>query len=195
MTDATYPYASGNLLEDRNTYFYSRYEGRPFIDAWKTQRDALTGSLPKAAPPPPACKDVHAVDGDIIDTDALLEHLFAAVTEGRLEDGADRERLDLMVKKFEVTKRIHRAYGPSFRAENAADHKAPARYLRLAEVFEAAYATMGGLPYLNALLKIMDTLSTLAGQLSEGEQSQLAWLVERERLHVRTVAEPMKVAL
>ena len=134
-------------------------------------------------------------DGDVVETDALLENLFAALAQGRIEDALVHERLDQLVKKFEVTKRIHRAYGSSFRAQDAADHKDPARYLRLAEVFEAAYAAKGGLPYLNALLKSMDTLSTLAGQLSEIEQSRLAWLAGRERLHVRAVAETMKVTL
>ena len=52
MTGVSYSYASGDLLEDRQTYFYSRYEGKPFLIAWQAQRDALMENLPEAASPP-----------------------------------------------------------------------------------------------------------------------------------------------
>ena len=48
MTPVIYPYASGDLLEDRHTYFYSEYAGRPFLDSWRTQRGGLLEKLPKA---------------------------------------------------------------------------------------------------------------------------------------------------
>jgi methionyl-tRNA formyltransferase len=38
MTD--YPYASGDLLEKRNTYFYTPYAGADFLLAWRLQREA-----------------------------------------------------------------------------------------------------------------------------------------------------------
>ena len=60
--------------------------------------------------------------------------------------------------------------------------------VRLAEVFERAYATLGGLPYLNVLLKTRDTLVALASDLSAGEGARLAWLIARERGHVGALA-------
>ncbi|MAF95816.1 MAG: hypothetical protein CMM60_08700 [Rhodospirillaceae bacterium] len=184
MTSVTYPYASGDLLEDRHTYFYSEYAGRPFLDAWRAQRSELLEKLPEAADPPAGKEDAASLEGEVIETDALLDHLFAVVAHGGAGEDRCRDGLAQLVKKFEVTKRIHQSYGPSFRAIDPADHKDLNRYLRLAEVFEFAYAAEKELPYLNLLLKCMDTLSSLADQLTEDGRARLAGLIQRERRHI-----------
>lgn len=195
MTPVTYPYASGDLLEDRHTYFYSEYAGRPFLDAWRTQRDGLLGKLPEAADPPAGKEDAASLEGDVIETDVLLDHLFAVAGNGAAGEGRCRDWLVQLVKKFEVTKRIHRAYGPSFRAIDPADHKDLNRYLRLAEVFEIAYAADKGLPCLNLLLKCMDTLSSFADQLTEDGRARLAGLIVRERRHIDGLAKSLGLSL
>jgi hypothetical protein len=131
----------------------------------------------------------------VIETDVLLDHLFAAAGNGGAEEGSCRDWLAQLVKKFEVTKRIHRAYGPSFRAIDPADHKDLNRYLRLAEVFETAYAADKGLPYLNLLLKCMDTLSSLADQLTEDGRARLAGLIQRERRHIDAQEKSLGLSL
>lgn len=192
MTPVIYPYASGDLLEDRHTYFYSEYAGRPFLDSWRTQRGGLLEKLPKAADPPSGKENVASLEGDVIETDVLLDHLFAVVGNDGAGESRCRDWLDKLVKKFEVTQRIHRAYGSSFRAIDPVDHKDPVRYLRLAEVLEAAYAATGELPYMNALLKCMDSLSTLAKRLPEVSRARLARLIERERGHVEVLTDMLK---
>ena len=51
----SYPYAVGDRLEDRNTYFYTPFCGREFLTAWRRHReDARRSLVPSqdAAPAP-----------------------------------------------------------------------------------------------------------------------------------------------
>ena len=185
---AHYPYASGDLLEDRYTYFYSHYAGRPFLDAWRAERDAVLAALPEPAPPPPGSPHPDIGRAVPVDTDRLLDHVFHALTGGDADDEV-ADWLDRLVKKFEVTKRIHRAYGPGFRAIDPDDHRLMGRYVRLAEVFDAAWTGRGELTYLNALLKCMDTLAALHDRLDAAERARLARLLARERAHVEALAD------
>ena len=83
MSAKPYPYAVGDLLEKPNTYFYAEYGGRDFLDCWKLQRQALMNDMAEA---PPGRHYDGASTGDRIDTDALLDHVFAAIHDGRLHD-------------------------------------------------------------------------------------------------------------
>jgi hypothetical protein len=122
-----------------------------------------------------------------VETAPLLEQVLESVQRGAADTAEARRALNL-VKKFEVTKRIHRAYDERFRAVDRSDHEDLGLYLRLAEVFEAAHAATGELPYLNALLKCLDTLCALRSGLSEADRRRLSWLFERERGHVDALA-------
>lgn len=195
MNAAEYPYATGDLLEDRNTYFYTPYGGGDFLHAWRQQRDRLMKSLPDPKPAPEAPAEEAHFDSDTIETDALLRRLLRAIEEGRADADDTRPWLQKLLGKFEVTKRVHQAYGPGFRALDPSRHKDAGRYLRLSEVFEKAYDQTGTLPYLNVLLKGLDTLSTLAEELDEAEKARLSHLITREKTHVEDIAGKMDVSL
>ena len=46
-----YPFANGDLIETPNTYFYSEYYGRGFIEAWRQSRAGVLAKLPAPSPP------------------------------------------------------------------------------------------------------------------------------------------------
>ena len=58
----------------------------------------------------------------------------------------------------------------------------------MSEVFELAWRRTGHLAYLNALLKALDTLSSLRDVLAEDELPRLATLIAAARAHVRQLA-------
>ena len=188
-----YPYADGPLLEERNTYFYSEFGGEAFLRAWAETRDWSTAATPV---PPPAALSRKLPEPDTpVDTAALLDGLYAAVANSQATAPACRHWLDLLVKKFEVTKRVHARYDGQFRTTSPGQHSDFGLYLRAAEVFDAAYAATGRLPFLNALLKILDTLNAYRAELDDALTGRLAWLCVREREHVRTLAARNGVAL
>lgn len=181
-----YPYASGSLLVDRNTYFYTKYGGPAFLDAWRRQRSATLAILPDSGPAPSGNARSNIGRDSAVETVDLLEHLFANMKgdSRKVEVG---EWLARLVKKFETTKRIHEAYDERFRAVDRGRFGDRGLYVRLAEVFEAAYATHGDLQYLNVLFKCIDTLCSFADRLDEGQGARLAALIGRELFHVENL--------
>ena len=90
MTD--YPYVSGDLLEKRNTYFYTPYAGADFLRAWRLQREAAALS-----------PMVGAAAGEALgSTDRLLETIAEAlqvpVVPPSLADALAR-----LIQRFEVS--------------------------------------------------------------------------------------------
>lgn len=175
-----YPYAQGNLLETRNTYFYSPFQGRPFLKAWEAQRDGILSAPRQPEPAPPATQPATA-------TDVLLDSIQAAIVAEPSAGGWPD--LDHLLQRFEVTKRVHSAYSAHWRSCDPADYTSLPRYLRLAEVLEFAYRASGALPYLNGLLKCMDTLTALHAQLHLAAKNRLDELISKERQHVQALSQ------
>lgn len=174
-----YPYADGDLLEQRNTYFYSRYEGPAFLAAWCRQR-AGVAALPAADAP-------EAATGSR-PTDRLLDALRGALS-ARPADAGERPTLDRLVQRFEVSKRLHGEYSADWRPVDPADYHTLERYLCFGEVLDLAWTVWAALPYLNALLKCLDTLTALAGRLDAGQRLRLESLIGREEMHVAALAK------
>jgi hypothetical protein len=128
-------------------------------------------------------------------TAELLELLYAAHQRGS-DDEVRRVRpwLELLVQRFEVTKRVHNAYGPDRRAVNKEEYRDLGLYVRFAEVLEAAYRRTGMLPCLNALLKCLDTLCAGRRELPAACGARVARLVLAERELVAELAGRVEVA-
>ena len=176
MTD--YPYTTGDLLEKRNTYFYTPYAGADFLCAWRRQRDeaaqtSVTGI--SDSPPPQRSTDLLL--------EVIAEALQAPVVPSPLADTLGR-----LIQRFEVSKRLHGEYDANWRPVAPDDYRQPGRYLRFAEVLEMAWQRGLGLPTLNALLKCVDTLASLSPRLDVDQQRRLAMVIERERMHVAGLA-------
>lgn len=175
-----YPYAQGDLLEARNTYFYTSFHGRPFLKAWEAQRDRILSNPREPGIHHPSVSPKTA-------TDLLLDSLHAAITE--TPSAGSWSGLDPLLQRFEVTKRVHGAYNDHWRSCDLADYTSLPRYLRFAEVLELAYDASGALPYLNGLLKCLDTLTALHAQLQVADRARLEVLIRKERQHVSALSQ------
>jgi len=180
-----YPYAEGRLLDTPAQYSYSRYQGEPFLHAWRAQRAAMARDLAGAAP-------ASAAPGTPVQ--ALLEHLAREI-EAPQPSAACLSTLQRLLQRFEVTKRLHAHYNDHWRPLDPAEFRGAERYVLFAEVLERAYAATGQLPFLNGLLKCMDTVSSLAAQLDGRQAARVRALVEREDAHVRRLASRCGLAL
>jgi methionyl-tRNA formyltransferase len=172
----TYDYASGDLLESRNTYFYTGFRGREFLAAWRDQRSnsvadgsgrQRAGSGPQNAEP----------------TQQLLESIcLGLMSQAGRPDAL--QLLERLLQRFEVTKRLHGEYNADWRPTDPHDYRAVERYVRFAEVLDLAYAQTSRLQFLNALLKCMDTLTSMAARLDPLQRDRLRQLSISERAHV-----------
>jgi methionyl-tRNA formyltransferase len=189
MTEINYPFAEGDRLVKRNTYFYTPYGGREFLSAWMDDRSGSTAD-PMEPPPPGPLPDL---DEKVFETAILLEHLMAGVRVGIELSGKEAGWLLSLVKRFEITKRLHDSYNEKFRPENPKSYHSLSLYVRFAEVVAVAYGTTQNLIYLNALLKVIDTLMALRGDLEPSNLSRLAWLVGQERKYIEELSERIGV--
>jgi hypothetical protein len=185
---APYSYCVGDRLEERNTYFYASAD-RGTYDAWRASRDqVLTTSDdgPVEEDPRPATGGLPLPGlGSAVDTRLLLAALAAPAPAH--EAARRRAWTAFLVQRFEVSKRVHRAYGPDGRPADTADYRELPLYVALGEVL-AREAAEGFLPALNALLKLTDTLVAVRARLGPHERRRLCALIRAERRMVESLA-------
>jgi methionyl-tRNA formyltransferase len=103
-------------------------------------------------------------------------------------------RLGVLLKRFEVTKRVFERYAEaSLSCAGRSDYSNPSLYARFAELLALAYERTGSLQYLNALLKCMDTLTSLSGRLEGSDRALVAELAEKERGYAKSLAARLGV--
>jgi methionyl-tRNA formyltransferase len=176
----TYRYASGDLLEKRNTYFYTSYEGEAFLRSWRQQRAATLAA---------ACgtDSESALPDDNAAVAGLLQHLKKQLA-GASASAGDYQTLDRLLQRFEVSKRLHDGYASNWKPLDASRYHGKERYVLLAEVLCLAAASTGDLRYLNGLLKCVDTLTATGIATGRSGSARLNAVLEQERHLVDHVA-------
>lgn len=173
---AIYPYASGDLLEERNTYFYSSYHGEALLEAWQACRREASEASAQAEP------DTLPAESDV---DRLIEEMAMALGKSSGEFATALARLDRLVQRFEVTKRIFDGYTDEWRAVDRTRYHSAGSYARFAGLLSVAFEKTGCLTYMNALLKCNDILNAI--HLPPGVHAHLPSLFARERAHAETI--------
>ena len=184
MSDRVYPYSQGDRLNDRNTYFYSTFHGAPFFEAWFASRDAALASLPGPEPLP-----------EPLPLKAADPHATAQLLAEMLSTQAEHALADRLLQRFEVSKRIYRRYDAELRAIRESGYDDLSLYLLFARLCLHSRLRPAPLRFLNALLKVLDTLIAARERLSVEQAAQLAWLISEERAWVRRVAADVGVEL
>jgi hypothetical protein len=177
FNDERYPYAQGPLLEQPNTYFYTRYHGEAFLDAWLQTRSLA--SMPENISRPSADISQSSVENNAIVTRNLLLDLITHQAE-------QAYWWPRLVKKFEVKKRLFAAYQsePPHRPVIESGYQDLDIYLLFAEWLVISYQHQAKLQLLNTLLKVMDTLISQQKQLFPRQQNNIAWLLQQEKVCV-----------
>ena len=191
MTEDLYPYGDGDRLNDRNTYFYTPSVGVEMLQAWIDRRASLLERLPSPVAEAPPASDSASGPLSIelqVDTRWLLERLWLALAEGAI-DPSTEEWLKKLVRKFETVKRFHRTYDSKLMAVDKSLYEDLGLYVRAAEIMLRAFQLTNRLPYLNAVLKISDTLSSAATKLNSDEGSRFARVVRAEHVELMKLAD------
>ena len=195
-----YYYSFGErLTSERNRYFYTAYHGKEFFDFWQASRKVPIAAKQDALP-------VFLFAQTNIEQDEVTtalaraegmpaDELFDYLYESMNDEGCTPFVLDhlrKLVKRFEVSKRVYSRYqGNKYQAVDTKDFKSLGLYLKLAFLFSEAYNMTRSLPYLNALLKIVDTVSSQIHILDNSFFPHLDELMTRERKYVFELSEEM----
>lgn len=180
MTDADYPYSQGDRLNDRNTYFYSAYSGPSFLAAWRESREAALRGLPAPLP-------LTAAASVPSDTAQLLTDMLSTQAEHAL--------VERLLQRFEVSKRLYRKYDADLRAIRDSGYDDMDLYLLFAGLCLHCRERAAPMRFLNALLKVLDTLIAARERLSKEQGAALAWLIGEERAWVQRIAADVGVEL
>lgn len=166
-----YPYATGDLLEQQQTYFYSAFHGTGFIRAWRYDRDTCLHDLAAHAQ-----ADASRCDSA---TAQLLERMAEQLRASEFSQ-SELGQLDMLLRNFEAKKRIYEDYNPGFTSMGRHDFRALCLYVRFAEVLVLAYRRWQALPYLNALMKCVDILCAMRGGLVAADQRRVVGIIMAE---------------
>jgi len=179
MESVEYKYSSGDLLEDRNTYFYTEFRGKAFLSAWREKRDAALDRK----------KTVVKGDADESPVVQLLDDIYLNILNRNIGIATALRMLLHLCQRFEVTKRLHGEYDNDWRPLNHEDYKKIERYIRFAEVLSIAYRATDRLVFLNTMLKCMDTLTAMTDRLNSNHKERLRTLILDERNHIRNLSQ------
>lgn len=189
MSSVSYPYSQGDRLEERNTYFYSEYHGAAFFPAWRASREAALTCLPEPQPLGLPLPDLAITNG--FHTAALLAGLLTEAPDN-LQNRRTAERL---LQRFEVSKRLYRSYNSDFRAVLDSGYEELELYLQFASLCLHYAAQPNSLPFLNGMLKSLDTLISIKERLCPEQGAHLAWLIHAEHKWVTGVAAAVAVEI
>lgn len=180
-----YPYASGNLLEDRNNYFYTGYLGEPFLKSWLAQRgnvyDNSHGYTPNPLP-------------IVTSSDALIAEIRDGLAPSSPVEGKSNSlsRLDHLLRSYEVTKRIYEAYQSDWKPVDKTAYHNIVSYIHFAYSIICAYEVTGIITYLNALLKCTDTLTSLNSHLTPGSLAHLSKILTKEKSLIGSLRDDLE---
>ena len=179
-----YEYATGNRLENRNTYFYTPYLGNSFIDSWKANREqALHFCSENTASSELALESDNPFSGE-----AILESLYQDVLSGDIND-----RVLLLIQRFEVGKRLYNEYDENMRPTDRNAYTNYSLYLRFGELLSLAYRDTLKLNFLNPFIKVMDLLISLKDLLSSSQSDRLASLIEKENIYISALMKRFEI--
>ncbi len=190
----SYSYTDGDKIASPNTYFYTEYNGQEFLNSYFGNRKSILRKT-KDAVEPTFSENVTETDQSLIQTSIYLDYLYTSLQSQNHSRNADIfAEINLILKKFEVSKRIYDFYLPEFKKSDDSDFKNLNNYLKLASVLSRSYEITKKLNYLNGMLKVIDTLISVFNEMSELEKKNLAWLIRLEIDHVGKLTSKLRIS-
>ena len=146
-----YKYTSKNLLEDPENYFYTTFKGQKFIDSYFKSRTIFLKNLNTENQDLSSWIEQLEIQNNnkVISTGYVLLNY--------LKTNKKNDFINILLKKFEVSKRIHCSYDSnSFRPIEKKDNIL--NYILFGITLIKLYEETKFLGYINSLLKICDII-------------------------------------
>lgn len=192
---SSYQYTQRDLLEYPETYFYSEYSGKEFFHQWLHDRDKFE-EAPDNFTPQLLFVSLQEplIESKEINTNFFLNFVYRQLSTGDLDE-ENQNKIDLLVKRFEITKYIFNNYSPDMRPLPGSSYLDWDLYLKFGLILEALFTKMGNIPYLNSLLKIIDIISSDYEKLTNPQKQVGSFLVKREREIILNLLKEREIGL
>jgi len=178
---SAYRYTHRNLFDQPETYFYSEYSGKDFFHQWLHDRDKFEVP-PKNYSPELLFSPQQESPQDLMEihTHIFFDTVYWQLSSGEL-DSENQKKIDLVLKRFEITKYVFNNYSPDMRLLSGSSYLDRDLYLKFGIIIEVLFTKTGYIPYLNSLLKIIDILSSDYENFTDPQKLAGSFLAKRER--------------
>lgn len=182
-----YPYSSENLIENPQKYQMSPFEGKDFLSSYLNSRKKIIQILEKNKKNSydeilDQFKKFTDVNFESFSETIILEKFLSFLICNLFEMNKDEktnEYVDLLLKKFEIKKRLYSTYNSEFK-EITNDYKNLHNYTLLTLIFQIKHKQTRALKYLNAILKLNDILCSQHSNLNSHDAELTYYLLRNE---------------
>lgn len=167
-----YQYITENNLVHKQNYMYSEYRGKEFLQDFFDSRKKLTVQ-----------NDIEEISNMDVKLDETLSELIDLEQELRRNgiSSANIECVRKYLKSFEVRKRLYSAYDVGMKPKGDAVYDNYDSYLVMADILRIIFEKTKCLKYFSCLLKLNDTLLSIADNLNIGQLQKLAIILKWEQ--------------
>ena len=159
--NTSYKYINKNVFDNKINYSYSKFGGIEFIRSWDKKRKECLDIL----------LDGSEVCYEIIDN-SLTNIEFKKWLSSPKTLFSELDKVHLLIKRFEVTKKIYQMYDGDYRRLNKdAKHDNLNLYINFGFVIAKLYHEFRHIQYLNTLLKIIDIICSRLVELSSKKEA------------------------
>lgn len=141
-----YKYIDDKTPKDKINYSYSKYGGELFISDYLKSRKGVFIDAPFDS-------DIFLDEKSQIRTELLFNKWIKRLNE---KQGIGKDEFDLLLKRFEVTKKIFEHYDSNLRPIDKTKFYNYRLYVLFSHILCLLYAKDKKIQYLNALLKVND---------------------------------------
>lgn len=179
--NSIYNYYDAGVPEKKINYSYSTFFGEQFIDAWRSTRKSIYSNYRGETLENLSIEklfEILEVDPETIGTLSIIKDWYFGDMSIFYPD------INLLLKRFEVVKKIYDEYDGNFRPLNKTKFNNFNCYLTFGHLLVTCFEQTKKLQYLNSLLKLNDILCSLKQRLSNEEKEVLTFLVRKEERFV-----------
>lgn len=182
-----YKYVSSNVPEEKINYSFSKYGGKGFLNSWRLKRKSYLLGIKNNRSFDQEAAYISLLNNDHrkSPTVKMLDCWINDIMKRKI----DLTKVNLLLKRFEVTKRIYNDYDVNFRPLKKMDFRNPLAYIMFGCVLSLIYRLTSKLQYLNALLKLNDILCSIADDIEQNEKEIMQWLFQNESDYIETLTK------
>lgn len=177
-----YKYINNNSPEEKINYSYSEYRGEAFLSTYRESREKIISQVN-------IYNDTLLTEVGCGETEKLFISWISKLKEN---NEIELEQLNLLLKRFEVTKKIYENYNIDFRPTNKSKFKNYRLYVLYAYVLSTAYSKYKKIQYLNSLLKVNDINISIWTYLDEETKKLFAICLQSELDFINNLDKKLK---
>lgn len=185
-----YLYVTQDFRVSTIDYSYSKFNGLSFIKAYIDYRSNFI-STEVFEESFVDTQSLFICEEDFIDYICTKKFLNKCLKESF---NKNKEEFDLLIKRFEVTKKVYSFYDTNFRPHSTCKNDLRLEYfIAFSHTLSEIYGKTENFKYLNSLLKVNDILCSAYNQLSQKEKMILAFLIKKEVDFVKALSNKLNI--